>query len=257
MKTMFRLAAVALVAAVAASSARAQVQAQPPQKIEIQPPQKIEIQPGGPFGKGFLLPPEIALLQDKGVQKELKLTDEQIKKADAIKADPKDPKSMLDPEAIKKAVADILDRDQTKRLGQLVIQARGVQVFLTDPKIREELKFTDDQTKKIAMAFSDAMSKLMTPPDPKKIDPKDLKDFKDIEKKFAEAGKAAMAEAVKVLTPEQQTKWKEMVGAPYEGTLPFVSPFGRPPVPPGGLQLPPRGQQFPPEFWDSRFAAKL
>ena len=57
-------------------------------------------------------------------------------------------------------------------------------------------------------------------------------------------GRSVVDEIVKVLTPEQQQKWKSMVGATYEGMLPPVpAVWGT-----GGPRPPGQVQPLPPEF---------
>src|SRR5437762_12802682 len=71
----------------------------------------------------------IALLRIAAVRKELKLTDEQFKKV---------------PDAVWKALGDVLDADQQKRLRQIFLQQRGPNAFM-DAKVQKELKLTDQQ----------------------------------------------------------------------------------------------------------------
>src|SRR5437773_1558025 len=93
------------------------------------------------------------LLRDKDVQKDLKLTEEQAKKIDALLQKDKELiKNFLDKDLggkdagiklkalaeaqgpIMKAINEILTKDQVKRLEQLTLQARGPLAFF-DPKI--------------------------------------------------------------------------------------------------------------------------
>ena len=250
MKMLLRLSMVALIAAWVAAGARAQVQVQP-KPIEVQPlPTQL--------GKGLAFAgPEMVLLQDKGVRKELRLTKEQIKKVDELAQ--KHAEALKDlsaknglmkikevAESSKKTIGETLTKDQAERLDQLVLQAAGTDAFLGDPKTRADLNLTGDQLAKIASAFQEAMKKHFGGTSPKGAK------GADVQKTLAEVNRTAMADALKVLTPEQQTKWKAMVGALYDGVLPSVSIFGRGGIGlrgPGQIQPFPRSPQFPPEFW--------
>jgi hypothetical protein len=263
MRTFLRVSAAVVLCAACGTAVRAQNIGQP-----AQPPGPggpggpgggpIKIQPGGPpvlpFGN-----PQLELLKDAGVQKELKLKDEQIKKVNTLVEQQADVLKMLGTpdgnkkvmeqmEASKKGVAEALDKDQLKRLNQLVLQARGP-TALFDPKIGEELKITAEQKMQLGKAISMAMQKRIA-------DLKDIKDLKpeDLTRKMQEWQRSATDDVVKTLTPEQQKQWGTMVGETYKGTLPAVpggfGGFGGPVLPPppgGGFGPPPPPAPLPPE----------
>jgi len=168
-----------------------------------------------------------ALLSNKSVQKELKVTDEQAEKLNTFA------REMLDKQReefqasrdlsqeerrerarnraieLVKGMGQILKPEQVKRFEQLQLQQSGAGAF-SSPRVQEELKLTDDQQSKLreineesgrAMrdAFQDSQS-----------------DREGAMKKFAELRKQATEKAVGVLTDEQKKTWKEMTGEPFE-----------------------------------------
>ncbi len=109
----------------------------------------------GGFGGG-------GLLAQESVQKELKLSDEQIKQVDQLQTKQRESFSGLgdlDREerrakmqelvaANRKAMASILNEDQMKRFEQLSLQLRGGQA-LADPEVAKSLGLSSEQTGKI------------------------------------------------------------------------------------------------------------
>lgn len=149
----------------------------------------------GGFGGGGNDP--AALLRNPSVSKELKLTDEQIKKV---------------PDAVWKALAEVLDPEQTKRLRQIVLQQRGAQAF-TDAKVQTALKLTDEQKETIKSAIEDSA--------------KETKDlfaeakgggggFGAIGKKMGEIRKATMEKITGVLKTDQKKAWNELAGEEFK-----------------------------------------
>src|SRR5262245_54889039 len=86
----------------------------------------------GGLGLGGGMDPA-ALLRNPQVKKEIELSDEQAKKI---------------PDAIMKALGEVLDANQMKRLRQIEIQMKGAQAF-TDEKVQEKLRMTEKQKEKI------------------------------------------------------------------------------------------------------------
>jgi Spy/CpxP family protein refolding chaperone len=181
-------------------------------------------QPGaGGFGGGPGL-----LLMNPGVQKELKLTDEQVAKVrDALAKVREDRKDDLEKlrdrdlpredraklmqkinEANTKALEGILRADQSKRLKQITLQTRGAQAF-NDPEVQKALKLTDEQKdklQKIGQESGQKMRELF----------QEGGDAQEMMKKMAELRKETMTKAAGVLTDEQKKTWKEMTGSPFE-----------------------------------------
>ena len=170
-----------------------------------------------------------ALLSNKSVQKELKVTDEQAEKLNTfaremmekqreefqanrdLSQEERREKSRARTRAAElvKGMGEILKPEQVKRFEQIQLQQSGAGAF-SSPRVQEGLKLTDDQKTKLreineesgqAMreAFQDSQS-----------------DREGAMKKFAELRKQATEKAVGVLTDEQKKTWKEMTGEPFE-----------------------------------------
>src|SRR4051812_23841639 len=88
---------------------------------------------GGGKGKGDYF----NLVNTPQVRAEIKLTEAQIAKL---------------PAAALKALGEVLDEGQLKRLKQISLQTKGNGVYL-EADVKKELKITDDQAKKIQSAL--------------------------------------------------------------------------------------------------------
>jgi Spy/CpxP family protein refolding chaperone len=179
---------------------------------------------GGFGGPGFFV-------GNKGVQKELKLTDEQVKKAeDALKTirekhqqefagiqdlpqeERREKFQALNKtvsEEQTKALADVLSADQVKRLKQIMLQVRGAQAF-ADPEVQKELKLTDDQKDKIKTIGDDARQEGQS------IREAAAGDFQEMQKKMAALNKETMEKVSGVLTDDQKKAWKDLTGDAFE-----------------------------------------
>jgi hypothetical protein len=144
----------------------------------------------GGFGRGQLDP--AALLRLETVQKELKLSDEQIKKVD---------------EAVLKALGEVLDPDQMKRLKQIHLQTRGTRAF-SDPKVQEQLKFTAEQKDSIKTITEDSDKEI------RELQ-KEGGGFENA-KKIGAIRREADEKIRNVLTAEQQKTWREMTGEQFQ-----------------------------------------
>src|SRR5438552_1218073 len=89
-------------------------------------------------------PDPAALLQNPSVRKELNLTDEQLQKV---------------PDAVLKALAEVLNPDQLKRLKQINLQVRGYRA-LNDPHVQTALKITSEQKDSLNTIMADAQKEL-------------------------------------------------------------------------------------------------
>ena len=183
-----------------------------------------------------------ALLDNKDVQKELNLTDDQIEKAKKVATDVREKhqddfaklrdvpmeerfqkmmalgKEVTD-ETLK-GLGDTLKPEQTKRLKQVLLQQQvqspfggGPSVFLT-PDVEEALKLTDkqkddlktmaeDYRKDVREAFQNAQGG----------------DRQEAAKKMASMRKEAMDNALKVLDDKQKATWEELNGKPVDFPL--------------------------------------
>jgi len=168
------------------------------------------------------------LLGNKSVQQELKLSDEQAEKAtkliNDVQAKTREKMEGLSQEErrekgreifeaaneeAKSGAKDILKPEQTARLDQISLQARGLQAF-TDSKIQEKLKLTDDQKSKLKDIEEDVRSQS------RELFQGFQNDREGTMQKFAALRKESLGKAVALLTDEQKATWKEMTGEPFE-----------------------------------------
>jgi Spy/CpxP family protein refolding chaperone len=209
MKRLMQIAVAAAIVALAVSPAWAQQQRQR----------------GGGFG-GFGGDP-IYLLGQKSVQEELKLTDEQIKKAKELSdkrseafqglrdlsREEQQKKRQEIAKANNKALAEILKPEQLKRVKQIALQQRitfGLAFVVSDEETASALRITDEQKEKIREIRMKGFEELRA-----------LGQERDEEtnKKRQELMKATNEKVAGVLTAEQKTKLKEMQGAPFTGKI--------------------------------------
>jgi len=187
----------------------------------------------------------VALLVNKSVQEELKVSDEQktkigeiaqelnkkreeivgkrpdFKDKEAKEAftkyfealnDPKNKEKLSEIEATQtKAAMAILKTDQAKRFKQIETQQLRIRAF-TNEEVMKELGLSAEQKEK-AKAIVDEISQ----------DIGDLtkggKGFgfnKEAQQKIAALNKEGMDKITAILTDDQKTKWKDMVGEPFE-----------------------------------------
>jgi Spy/CpxP family protein refolding chaperone len=167
------------------------------------------------------------VLSSPEVQKELKLSDEQLSKLkdvlgkvmDKHKDDIARLQKMSPQEQQKKfqeisqegdkAVAGVLDARQLKRFRQIEWQLQGVGA-LADPTLQKELKLSDDQKKKLEDVFKEAGKKqqeLLRNPGASR---------EEAQKRFESFVKDVEAKANGVLTEEQKKNLKEVQGPPFQ-----------------------------------------
>ena len=190
--------------------------------------------PGGGGGAMLLLNP--------GVQKELKLTDDQIDKgrtavtkiwekyqpelqalADLSAEERREKGQALMKkltEEVTKATSNVLKPEQVKRLDQITLQQRGAGA-LSDADIQKKLKLTDEQKTKLKKITDDAA--------------KSRQDIfaagrgPETGKKMEAIRKETMEKATAILTDAQAKTWKEMTGTPFEVRFEFGKPGERKP----------------------------
>ncbi len=199
--------------------------------------------PGGPFGGG-----RVMLLANQSVQKELKLSDEQIQKVketneNVRKKHQDDFNALRDlddqerrekgqqifkaiGEETEKALEGVLKPEQEKRLKQITLQQRGSQAF-TEEEVQKELKLTDDQKDKVKTLNEDLGG------DIRDTFQNSQGNFQEAGKKVATLRKETLDKVVALLTDDQKKTWKEMTGDPFEVKF----EFGRGRI--GGRQPPP------------------
>ena len=179
------------------------------------------------------------LLMAPEVQKELKLTDDQIQKLRELMPRPpmrgengdqqgqQTPPPRMNPQEMDKKVQDILTADQYTRLKQIRLQMQGPMAFMR-PEIAQKLGLTDDQKDQIRAVF-DKERPSGPPPNPG--------DGADFRKTMAERRARIEKGVMAILTDDQKKTWQSMVGEPFK--MPMMGPgFGGPrgfgPGGPGG-----------------------
>jgi hypothetical protein len=188
----------------------------------------------------------LALLTDKTVQRELKLTQKQFKRltdsqtkqqAAVRRLMTQAPAGFLgDPDGFRKkveqlhqdaekAVDDVLTAEQRKRLDELSLQQRGGQA-LADPAVADALKLTDEQRTKIQTIQTDAARQMQqlaaqamqgflnTGPNVAALQ----KSSQELNKKMADLQQEAGKQMLDVLTAEQKSKWHDMQGKPFRSS---------------------------------------
>jgi type II secretory pathway component GspD/PulD (secretin) len=200
-------------------------------------------QPPGPFESAS---PASALLGQPSVQKELKLDDDQVNKVQELRLnhirkvveaskerkekgfDLKEQEKKRHElyEENDKAVAQILRPEQAKRLKQISYQRLGFRA-LDDPEVAKAIGLTDEQKKNIEQIKSERLKQFSALPG----------NFRDEEhrKKAIEFAKNSNDRITKVLTDEQNKKWKELQGEPFKGEIRRLSPSGDPIPETGGI----------------------
>ena len=190
-------------------------------------------QPGF-FGGGGVSPAQ--LVMNKGVQEELKLTDEQKEKAAKINEDlrgkmreafqnaagdfekVREEMQKLNAAAAK-PINEMLKPEQAKRLKQIELQVAGFNA-LSREDVQKELKLTDKQKTEIKTASekmrNDIMELFQGGFDPEKA--------QENQKKIQAMNKENVEKVVKTFNDEQKKTWTEMLGKPFN----YVpTPFGR------------------------------
>lgn len=191
---------------------------------------------GGGFGPGGGGGGALMLLQNKSVAQELKLNDSQEAKikeaADKSRERLRDAfqsagdlgaseraEKMADlqktaREESKKVVADVLKPEQAERLAQIERQQNTLQA-LADPDVQGLLKLTASQKDKIAKINDDLQKEQRDAfgAGGRGGDPAERRERME---KLQTTRKDATDKAVALLTDEQKSTWKDLVGAPFE-----------------------------------------
>jgi Spy/CpxP family protein refolding chaperone len=192
-------------------------------------------------GIGFANSP-VSLLGQKSVQEELKLSEEQKDKAKSVvekrrsamqemrnlSREDRQKKVVEQNKADDKAIAEILKPEQLTRLKQISLQQRGAQAF-ADAEVADALKLTSEQKDKIKALQDEARTQMRGL--------RQAGNREEARKKIEEIRKASAEKLNAVLTPEQQTKWKELTGEPFKGELTRPGPRR----PGSGNRRPPAG----------------
>ena len=184
-------------------------------------------------GQMFVLPVggfqnPLLLVESKDAQKDLKLTDEQIKKIAELsrqhaeqvkglgfqKAEDRE-KAQRATEATKAALSELLAAEQAARLKQLELQQRGAMSFIT-PQISQDLAITQEQRTAIIKIVQANNLKMVA------IVQAAKGNHQEIQTKMSELHRAQLADVVKGLSATQQTKWLVQSGEPFTGVFPMA-----------------------------------
>jgi hypothetical protein len=186
---------------------------------------------GRGFGMGGMGGNLAMLLSNSGVQKELKLEDQQIDKAkelaektrEKMRANGESLQGLEGQERFTKMqelnrelnaattpkVAEILKPEQMTRIKQISCQLRGASAF-SDEEIAKKLNLSETQKSEIEGLVRDSFAEM------RKIREEAGDDREAAAKKFTELRKEILSKAEAKLNDEQQKTWKEMLGAPFE-----------------------------------------
>ena len=192
----------------------------------------------GRGGQGFGGGPA-GLIENVGVQQELKLDNEQVEKAKAAVAKVREKhsadraklqdlsqeerreKSTAINQAVSEetmqALADVLKPEQIKRFKQIELQRRGAEAF-TALEVQNALKLTGEQKEKIKTIAGDAAQQrrelFQGGANPGQGAAN--RGGEEAQKKMATLNKATVEKVSAVLSGDQKQTWKEMVGQPFE-----------------------------------------
>ena len=172
------------------------------------------------------------ILRAENVQKDLKLSAEQIGKIDATLRSVQEKHrddfaalSDLEPQermpkmiSLNRAVTEDLKKglsmtaEQAKRYDQISLQQRGLMAF-ADPTVVEKLKLTQDQRsqiREIASAGGAGRGGLAA------LKNASAEEKKDAFRKMRETQRENMKKVMDVLSDDQKKEWKELTGEPIE-----------------------------------------
>lgn len=167
------------------------------------------------------------LLSNKGVQQELKASDEQAKKLDTLAEETRS-KTTANREKLKdatkeerqekmretqaelhKSLVEILKPEQVKRFHQIQTQQAGVMAFST-PRVQKALSLTDDQKTKIREINEETMRSA------REARTSAGDDREAAGKKIVEIRKDALGKVKALLTDDQKKSYSGLIGDPYE-----------------------------------------
>lgn len=175
---------------------------------------------GGGMGGGMLL-------TNKGVQAEIKVTEEQASKlttfAEEFRAkqreafqgfqdmsqEERQAKMKEMTESMNKGLAEILKPEQLKRFHEIQLQQAGA-MGLAQGAAAEKLKLTDDQKSQIREIQQESMQAMGD------LREQFQNDREGAMKKMASIRKETLEKALKVLTAEQKKTYEGLTGKPYE-----------------------------------------
>jgi len=164
----------------------------------------------GGFGFGFGFGQKVdpyQLLFRNDVKKELELSEAQTEKL---------------PGAVMKAVGEVLNDKQMKRLRQLELQKKDTQAF-RDTSVRTQLKFTDSQVKSVDQILEDSRKEIAD----LQAEGKGGLFSKAGQEKFQGIQKETKERLMGVLTADQKKAWRQMLGEEFKFDQPKGFGFGK------------------------------
>lgn len=197
----------------------------------LAPPAWAQQQKGRGPGMGMGMGGAGMILRAENVQKDLKLSDEQVGKINATLRSVQEKHrdeiaalSDLDPQErmpkmirLNKEVAEELKKDlsmtaeQAKRFDQISLQQRGLMAF-ADPTVAEKLKLTQEQKSQIREIASASGAGR----GPGTLKNAGAEEKKDAYRKMREVQRDNVKKAMAVLSDDQKKEWKELTGEPIE-----------------------------------------
>ncbi len=167
---------------------------------------------------------EVVLLRQQSVQKELKLTQDEIdkihkhcamqwEKAQKISklAEPeRDRQFDVLTQENDRFVAATLTKEQRKRLQEIMLQIAGL-LCLSKPDVAQQLGLTPEQKQRLPQLQKTARAEMEEV----------IHDTKKEEKraKLKELRETSRKRLLELLTDAQEAKWKQMTGTPFQGDL--------------------------------------
>jgi hypothetical protein len=159
-------------------------------------------------------------LSDLKVREELKLSEDQLKRIEELKAERRQKTAALrglSPEArsnklseiIKEteaAFANFLTQNQLRRAEQMYLQRLGPRLAFTNPGVAAALKFTDEQKKKIDVLVPEAVEAFRI----------ERAQGQTTRQRLQELSALWNEKFLDVLTPAQKKKWKQLLGPPFK-----------------------------------------
>lgn len=159
---------------------------------------------GRTFQGGFQNDP-LSLLRNPSVKKELDLSDEQMEKL---------------PEAVRKALREVLTEKQSQRLRQIQLQQQGA-AALKDASVQSELQLTEAQKKNLDTVFEESaksMAELR----------KDGKGFgRETFEKIESIRNETKERAMGILNPNQKKAYRNLIGDEFKMERPTFPGFGK------------------------------
>ena len=171
------------------------------------------------------------LIANPSVQKELKLDEDQVRKAGVVAEDARakmtemrsalegleqDARQKKMTEMMKtaneegiKTLGTFLKPEQVKRFKQIELQQRGLAAF-NDPAIASALKITDEQKEKVMALAADQRSQMAAATEAANGD------RQAANQKMMGVRKETLTKALALMTPAQTAAWKEMTGEHFE-----------------------------------------